>query len=94
MSQSKILKTVSNCQGAILPFHPGFVYAAFESTDELTILVLPSKPDFIGKTMEALDVSSRKVRYLINSKKNISNLYRSASVIFPLNLLMSWNKLM
>ena len=65
MSQSKISKTVANCKGAILPYLPGYVYAAFECTGEPTLLVLPSRPDLNGKTMEVLDVSNRKVIILI-----------------------------
>ena len=59
MSHSHIPEQVADCKGVILPYHPGFVYAALESSEGHAVIVLGSKPDFLQ--MEILDVSNRKV---------------------------------
>ena len=65
MSQSPIPKQVSNCKGVILPYHPGFIYAALESSQEPSMMLLEFKPDFLSEPMETMDVSNRKVIYYI-----------------------------
>ena len=62
---SPIPESLPNCIGVLLPFQPGFIYAAMESGDssQETCLVFSSPPDFMKDNIHSLDVSVRKVMH-------------------------------
>ena len=80
VSKSPIQDQVSNCKGTILPYHPGFIYAALEASNDYTVTIFEAKPDFLSITRETMDVSYRKVCTFHILHIIIQTYFRSVSV--------------
>lgn len=68
VSKSPIPDIATTCQGVMLPYHPGFIYAAFLAeggSQEATFTVYNSMPDFLKDHIHVMDVSTRKVMYIM-----------------------------
>ena len=61
MSKSHISTKVPNCKGLGVPYDPGFVYVALESSQAPSPMLFESKPDFLSHLTETMDASNRKV---------------------------------
>ena len=60
---------MTDCKGVLLPFTPGFCYAAFETRDEAessTLEMFSAIPDWVFDYPHGLDVSERKVIGFLN----------------------------
>jgi hypothetical protein len=65
VSKTLIPEQTPNCKGALLPYHPGFKYAALKSTDsshDYSLLVFNSKPPLLDDDIKVMDASERKVK--------------------------------